>query len=450
MASLFDEDAMGRLRLPPVRHLTSTGLLLALVAVPRIAHAQDADPRPAKPDTTLRVPNTEAGEFTPGAGFNIIKSKRGTLNVSTYGLFRYINQMPSGQTFVDHLGQVRPVNPRNDLNWHRTMIWLTGWFHDPRFRYNITSWSLPTTQQTLIFGNLQYVASNSFVFGVGIAPSLTIRSLQGSWPYWAGSDRLMAEEFFRGGFSSGIWMTGNLAYRLDYNVSITNNISQLGVTQANDTRDLFYSGSLRWQPTTGEFGARNGFGDFEYHTRAATQFGVSMGQGRTNRGAPLDQAPNQTQIKLSDSLNPFELGALAPGVTVINLNYQELAADAGVKYRGFAFQTEYFFRTLMHFQATGPLPLTTIYDNGFMAEASYMVLRRKLMVYTVGGYVFDDFRRFPWEAGGGLNYYPSDTRSWRLNLHLLHVNKSPVQSFFSYYNGGLTGTLFSLGIDILL
>ena len=96
------------------------------------------------------------------------------------------------------------------------------------------------------------------------------------------------------------------------------------------------------------------------------------------------------------------------------------------------------------------VPPHAIYDHGFMAEASYMVLRRKLMAYAAGGYVFDDFRRFPWEAGGGLNYYPSDTRSWRLNMHLMHVNKSPVQSSFSYYNGGLTGTLFSVGIDILL
>jgi hypothetical protein len=441
---------MDRLPRLPIAAVTVACLTVALPITARDARAQDADPLPAKRDTTLRVPNTEAGEFTPGAGFNIITTKRGSLNVSFYGLFRYINQMPSGQFFVDHLGQVRPVNPRNDVNWHRTMIWLTGWFHDPRFRYNITGWSLPTTQQTLIFGNLQYLASNTFNFGVGIAPSLTARSLQGSWPYWAASDRQMATEFFRGGFSSGIWMTGLLANRLTYNVSITNNISELGVTQANDTRDLFYSGSLRWQPTTGEFGARNGFGDFEYHRKAATQFGVSMGQGRVNRAAPLDQAPNATQIKLSDSVNPFELGALAPGATVIDLKYQELAADAGVKYRGFAFEGEYYFRTLMHFEADGPVPPNAIYDNGFMAEASYMVLRRKLMVYTVGGYVFDDFRRFPWEAGGGMNYYPSDTRSWRLNLHLLHVNKSPVQSFFSYYNGGQTGTIFSLGIDILL
>jgi hypothetical protein len=398
----------------------------------------------------VKFPNTTAGEFTPGAGFDVVRTRMGSLNVSAYGLFRYVNQMPAGQTYRDHLGRVRDVNPRNDVNWHRTMIWLTGFFYDPRFRYNITSWSLGTTQQTLLFGNVQFRAADALTVGVGILPSLTARSLQGSWPYWAASDRQMSEEFFRGGFSSGIFATGEALPRLFYNVSITNNISQLGVTQANDTRDMMYSGSLRWQPTTGEFGPRNGFGDFENHRTVATQFGVSGGISRESRYAPLGQAPNATQIKLSDGLNPFAEGALADSVTVQSLRYREAAIDAGVKYRGFSFQSEYYFRTLDQFVATGALPLSSIFDHGFMAEAMHMVVPRKLGVYAAGGYIWDDFQRHPWEAGGGINFYPSGTRSWRLNLHLLHINRSPVSSLFSYYQPGQTGTIFSLGTDLLI
>ncbi len=427
-----------------------TSALLALAALAGAMSAQEADPLPTARDSSKRFPNITAGEFTPAAGFDLIRTERGTLNVSFYGLFRYVNQTPSGQTFTDHLGRERLVNPRNDLNWHRTMIWLSGFFFDPRFRYTITSWSLATTQQTLLFGNLQYVASPHFVFGVGIAPSLTARSMQGSWPFWAASDRQMAEEFFRGGFSSGFWMTGEVVPRLSYIVSINNNLSQLGVTQSNDTRDLAYSASLRWLPTTGEFGPRNGFGDLEHHVKLATQFGVSAGSSRESRYAPLDDPPNATQIKLSDGVNPFEAGALADNVTVTTLSYCEVAVDAGAKYRGFAFQSEYYWRKLKDFIATGPLPLTKIVDHGVMAEASYMVVPRKLNLYLVSGYVWDDFKRQPWELGGGLNFYPSGTRSWRVNGHLLHVQRSPASSVFGYYQNGLTGTVFSLGIDILL
>ena len=413
------------------------------------AAAQEADPLPLKRDS-LKFPNTTAGEFTPSTGFEVIKTDRGSLNIGVYGLFRYMNQMPSGQTFTDHLGRIRDVNPRNDLNWHRSMIWISGFFYDPKFRYTITAWSLPTTQQVLIFGNLQYLATDWFNVGVGIAPNLTARSLQGSWPYWAASDRQMAEEFFRGGFSSGLWVTGKVLPRLTYNLSMNNNLSQLGVTQANDTRDLVYSASLRLQPTTGEFGPRNGFGDLEFHERFATQLGVSGAHSRESRYAPLDKPPNAAQIKLSDGVNPFDEGALADGVTVESLDYTEAAIDAGAKYKGFSFLGEYYFRTLDNFTVTGPIPLTSIYDRGFMAEASYMIVPKTVDLYVVSGYIWDQFRRQPWELGGGLNYYPSHTRSWRVNLHLLHVNQSPASSFFGYYQPGQTGTVFSLGCDIIL
>jgi hypothetical protein len=424
--------------------------LLALAVSVRGMHAQDADPRPIRSDTSLRYPNNTAGEFTPATGFDIIRTDKGSLNISAYGLFRYVNQLPAGQTFTDHLGRERVVNAQNSLNWHRTMIWLTGFFYDPRFRYNITSWSLGATQQTLIFGNLQYLAAKQFAIGVGILPTLTARSMQGSWPYWAASDRQMSEELFRGGFSSGAFITGEILPRFVYSLSVNNNLSQLGTTQANDTRDMAYSASVRWQPTTGEFGPRNGFGDLEYHKHVATQFGFSACQSRESRYAPLDQPPNATQIKLSDGVNPFEAGALADEVTVQSLTYHEAAADAGVKYRGFSLQTEYYWRLLDRFKATGPLPLTGIYDHGFMAEAAYMVIPTTLSAYATSGYVFDAFRRHPWELGGGLDYYPSHTRSWRLNAHLLHIDKSPASSSFGYYQAGQTGTIFSLGTDIIL
>jgi hypothetical protein len=117
--------------------------------------------------------NLFVGQFAPGKGFDLIHSKAGSLNISLYGLFRYLNQLPANQTYTDHLGRVRPVKTKNDLNWHRTFVWLTGFFIDPRFRYNISLWSLPTTQQTLLFGNLRYTVSQALTFGVGLGPNLT-------------------------------------------------------------------------------------------------------------------------------------------------------------------------------------------------------------------------------------------------------------------------------------
>lgn len=429
-------------------------LLIASTSFPLTANAQDDAGPPPIADTTgafqiEKYDNLYQGQFTPGAGFDIIRTRKGTLNISFYGVFRYLNHLPADQTFEDHLGRERTVKTRNDLNWHRTMVWLTGWFHDPKFRYNITLWSLPTTQQTLLFGNLRYLMSEHAAFGVGLGPNLTNRSLQGSWPFWAASDRQMGEEFIRGGFSSSAWITGRLPRGAFYTASVNTNLSQLGVTATNDTRDMAYSASMWWQPTTGEFGPRNGFGDLEHHEKLATQFGVSAGTSRESRYAPLTDPPNATQIRLSDGLLPFEDGAFADGVTVNRLAYQIFSFDAGAKYRGFSFQGEYSNRLLSDFEATGPLPLGAVRDQMIFGEAMHMVVPKHLGLYVVGSYVMDDFERNPWEFGGGASFYPYGSRNWRLNLHLLHVDRSPASSNFGYYMAGLTGTVLSLGTDVL-
>ena len=428
-----------------------TAGLVAIAILPARAEAQDEAGR-TEADTSAvadSVYSTSiAGEFRPAKGFDLVRTKRASLNISFYGLFRYMNQSPG--TFTDHLGRERTVKARNDLNWHRTFVWLTGFFYVPRFRYNISLWSLPTTQQTLLFGNLQYRFSPAFGVGVGIAPNLTARSVQGSWPFWGSSDRQMAEDFFRGGFSSGFFVTGQPLQKFWYTASINTNISQLGTTAANDSRDMAYSASIAWRPTTGEFGPRGGLGDFEYHRKLATQFGISACHSRESRYANDTAPPNATQIKLSDGVNPFDADALAPGVTVQKLNYDEMAFDAGFKYRGFSFQSEYYVRKLSDFKATGPLPLESLVDHGFQVQGMHMVVPRLIGVYFTYGRVFDDFDRNHWEVSGGASYYPSRSRSWRLNLHLIKIEKSPAASNFGFYTSGQSGTTISLGTDILL
>lgn len=260
----------------------------------------------------------------------------------------------------------------------------------------------------------------------------------------------MADEFFRGGFSSGVWMTGYLLPRLSYTLSMNNNISQLGVPQSADAPELSYSADLRWQPTTGEFGPRNGFGDFEFHQKLATQFGTSAATSREDRAASDAEPPATTQIRLSDGVIPFETGALAPGVTVDKLTYTYLSFDASAKYRGWTFMSEYYFRWLTDFLANGPLPLSSIYDNGFMAVLGRMVVPRSVNVYAATGYVFDQFERHPWELSAGASYYPYHSRSWRINAHYIHIVRSPTGSFFGYYTAGQTGTTISFGTDILM
>lgn len=437
-----------------MKRLSFCAALAAFIAIaltPLVVRAQD---EAAIPDTIATYDesykNGIAGEFTPGKGFDIIKTNRGSLNISVYGLIRYLNQTPANQTFTDHLGRERNVVARNDINWHRTMIWLSGFFYDPKFRYTITVWSLPSTEQNLVFGLLRYMASKPITFNAGVGPSLTARSMQGSWPFWAASDRQMAEEFYRGGFATSFFVSGEPLNRFTYTLAVNRSLSQLGIPAGNDNRAFAYSGSVCWMPTTGEFGPRGGFGDLEEHQELATRFGLSACHAREGRYAPVGTAPRHTQLKLSDGVNPFEDGALADTVTVNELDYDEMAIDAAFKYQGFSFQFEYGLRWLSDFDATGPLSDDTIMDHGFYASLGKMIVKKKLNLYATTGYISDEFGRNPWELSGGASFYPYGNRNLRLNLHYIHVEKSPTGSNFGYYTAGQTGDTISLGADILL
>lgn len=400
--------------------------------------------------------NTTAGEFTPGKGFTIFKTDLASLNISVYGLARYINQMPGEQEFQDHLGSTKIADTRNDIWWHRTFVWLSGFFYTPKLRYTISIWGLAATNQVLLFGNLQYAAHKAATLGVGIVPNLGTRSMQGPWPYFLSSDRLLAEEFFRPGFTAGAWVTGEPTAKLRYWVMVGNNLSQLGITASQMTRDLSSSASIWWMPTTGEFGPRGGYGDFELHKTLATRFGVSFTHCREDRQSQLNAASAETQVKVSDGLLLYETGTLADGVTVLKANFDQAAIDAGIKINGLHLQVEYYFRNLSKFDLAVANPSidisevpSSIYDHGFYALASYEIIPKAIQIYGATSWIFDDFQRKPWDIVGGINWYPSGSRSLRLNLHAIYVDKSPASSSFGFYIGGQTGTTISTGIDFL-
>lgn len=406
---------------------------------------------PFEINTERKYGSEAAGEFIPGKGFTVYQSKLASLNISVYGLIRYTNQLPAVQSFTDHLGRTRVIDTRQDIQWHRTFVWLSGHFYTQRLRYTVSLWGLASTGQTLIFGNLQYQVAKALRIGAGIGPNLGVRSLQGPWPYFLGTDRVMAEEALRPGFTGGVWVNGEILPRFHYWLMLGNNLSQLGINNTQMTRDLTPSASIWWLPTTGEFGPRGGDGDFEFHTKPATRFGASINHAREDRFNDISNpSPAETQIRLSDGVLFFETGSLADSTTVKSTDYDVMSFDAGVKYKGFHLQTEFIRRKLSKFDADKELNLTQIIDNTYYISLAYNVIKRKLMVYGVYSKMYDQFKRKPWEVIGGVSYYPSRTRVWRINLHVIRIEKSPAGSTFGYYIGGQSGTTIGLSTDFLL
>ena len=177
--------------------------------------------------------------------------------------------------------------------------------------------------------------------------------------------RVMADEFFRPYFSQGVFGQGIIVPRLEYRWMIGNNNSNLDTAAVKLDRDLSGGVALTWLPTTGEFGPRGAFGDYERHQKLATRFNLAYTYSPEERQGPVGSPATNTTLRLADSLNIFDTGAFVNGVTVTKARYRLTAAAAGMKYHGFWLQGEGYYRKLDQFVADGTLPVGNVRDTGF-------------------------------------------------------------------------------------
>ena len=95
---------------------------------------------------------------------------------------------------------------------------FAGWFLTPKFRYYLYVWSSNASQgdpaQVVGGGNLTYSFNRHVAVGGGITSLPAVRSTEGQFPYWLNvDDRLIADEFFRGSYTSGLWLKGEVSPR---------------------------------------------------------------------------------------------------------------------------------------------------------------------------------------------------------------------------------------------
>jgi hypothetical protein len=129
-----------------------------------------------------------------------------------------------------------------------------------------------------------------------------VRSTEGPFPYWLGvDDRLVADEFFRGSYTTRFWLKGEIATKFKYMAMFANNLSTLGVSaaQLDNTFDT-QSYMLQWLPTTGEFGLWGTFGDYDYHEKLATRLAVHHTQSTEDK----QSSPARTRSRTVRSASP--------------------------------------------------------------------------------------------------------------------------------------------------
>lgn len=424
----------------------------AAPAAPVAASVAAASPPGTSANPALPAP--KGGAYEPASGFVLARGELGELDFGLYTYLRYLNQNGLDDTYTDSFGRTRSIDRRNDLELNKLQLNFKGWFLDPKFRYRMWAWSANTSQgdpaQVVLGGTLDYMYSTEFTFGGGIFALPSTRSTQGSFPNWYKVDhRTMADEFFRGSYTTGIWMAGKLADQLKYKLMLANNLSQLGVSALQmDGSFNTFSAAAWWMPTTGEYGPNEGFGDFEMHDQVATLLGLHFTRSREDRQAqPGTDDPENTQLRLSDGTGIFQPNAFNNGTTINKASYRMIAADAGVKYRGFALDGEFYWRKLDNFAADGPLPVNDVTDTGFQVQASAMLMPRTLQVYVSGSKIYGDYGD-PSDFSVGVNWWPYEKPNLRGNIQVLYLNNSPSGYAAVPFVLGGNGTVLTTDIEL--
>jgi len=207
-----------------------------------------------------------------------------------------------------------------------------------------------------------------------------------------------------------------------------------------------YSGALYWMPTTGEYGPGFGFGDYEEHQDVATLLGVHFTKSREDaQSQPKTTGIENSQIRLSDGTVIFQPDAFRTGGQITKATYQMLDLDAGVKYRGWSLDGEYYFRWVNDFDVVGFVPVTRLYDSGFQVLASGMVKPRTLQGYVMGSKVVGEFGN-SWDIGFGLTYFPFERKQVRLNAEGIYMNRSAIGYTAVPYVVGGTGWVWTLNV----
>ena len=188
----------------------------------------------------------------------------------------------------------------------------------------------------------------------------------------------MADNFFRPGFTQGVWAIGEPVKGLNYLAFVGNGLNTLNISANKIDTHLLLSGSVWWEPL-GNYGepgkSRNMYDDYFASNNTRIRIGTAFTKSREDRFSNLDQSsPENTSLYNSDGVLTFSTGAFAPGVTVDEATYRMWAIDGGIKWNGLAVNGQYFFRWLNDFEADGPLPLASTFDHGFELSASQFVI----------------------------------------------------------------------------
>jgi hypothetical protein len=340
-------------------------------------------------------------------------------------------------TFTTHLGVVEDVLKRNDIQLTRDVFYFSGYVFDKRMDFNILIYTSSATLSATAAGYAGFVFNKAFALRAGFFSLPSLRSMTGTYPYFPATDRSMAVNYMRPGFTQGIWANGELFPGFSYIAMMGNSLNTLDIGANKIDQRFAYAASIWYDHN--KFGLA--WNDYEHHDSPALRVGTAFTYAREDRLSDLStSSPENNATYISDGTLLFATGTLATDVTVSLASFYLWAMDAGLKYRGLSFNTEFYLRWLDSFVADGPVPISKMFDWGFEASLGYFAWKQKLETYVRSSLIDGTFRTGV-EGAVGAHFYPFPTRMVWLSLEVIGIKNCPYGSVLYIYSAGQTGVL---------
>ncbi|WP_197525821.1 porin [Pseudobythopirellula maris] len=356
---------------------------------------------------------------------------------------RYTGFARDRETWTDAAGVTRTIRNRSNFDTERARLNLSGTALSPDLRYAITfdGDSDGASNVDNLFYFFAYQLTDTVEVAMGRWKVASTRQWLQSSRHLRMVDRSLATEYFRPGFSDGLWLWGKPADGVRWQASLTNGLrtSTRRPADLDDNLAIALTGHIEPWAAYGTSDV-----DFQCHATPAVRLGASFlfdrTEDRSDAGFPLG---DDNFLRLSDGTRLSDTGALAPGVRLLSDHEMVASFDAGLKYQGWSLSGEYFMRWIQGLEADGALPVRQLYDYGFHAELGKFLIAKRVDVNARMSQV-SGLRGDSLVYSLGTNYYfgrRSDDLINKFSLDVLAVKGAAVTTSTADFVAGDSGLM---------